>query len=1016
MRGLPRAGTLGGMDVVSASERAGTSAALRGVLERRFEAAVFDWDGTAVPDRRANAFPLRRLVERLSRSGFDLVVVSGTNVDNIDGQLRARPTGPGRLLLCLNRGSEVFAVGPDGPRLLRRRTATPNEDAALTAAAERVRERLAERGLWVEIVAARLNRRKLDLIPGSEWADPPKARIGELVAAVEARLRSVGIRSIAEVVDLARAVAADGGLSDPRVTSDAKHVEIGLTDKSDSAAWALADLWRHGISPAFVLLAGDEFGTLGNVPGSDALMLVPEAARATCVSVGVEPAGVPSHVLGLGGGPDAFLELLEGQLRLRESGEPPPIDEDPAWSLGIEGIDPELERVHESLLTLADGRIGTRGVALPDHRDAAPGVRAAGAYTNEGPEETLLPCPVWNRSPAGLRRGDRVRRVLDLRTGLLGQDLAGRGRRALRAVAFSSLARPGTAVLRVRGHEPLIPSGAPLEAPRDALFEQGALGDTHWIAAGGGAGIVAVAGEARSRPETARPYVDRVAVYAPRSGESLEPALRQLLRGRSAGFERLLHEHRSAWGRRWEACDVSIEGDPELQQAIRFALFHLIGSVADEGEAAVGARGLTGDAYRGHVFWDSDVYVLPFLAATHAPAARAMLEYRVRRLAAARAAAAGAGLAGARFPWESASMGDDVTPAHALLPTGEVVRIDTGEREEHVVAAVAWGVGCYLDWTGDREFEHGAGRTLLVETARYWASRARYDEGGAAHLDGVIGPDEYHGPVDDNAYTNVMARWNLRRAAAAVAASPGDAVEPREAGAWLELGEALVDGYDPETQLYEQFAGFFELEPLVIAELAPRPVAADALLGRERVAGAQILKQADTLMLHHLVPAEVAPGSLAPNIDFYETRTAHGSSLSPGIHAALLARLGRLDEALELLCLAARIDLDDLTGTTAGGLHLAAMGSVWQVLAYGFAGLRPHGRQLAVDPRLPAAWPALELRVRFRGAGLRLRLEADALVAVADRPTTLHLPGSSPVDVSREGVRLARRDGSWEVV
>ena len=164
----------------------------------------------------------------------------------------------------------------------------------------------------------------------------------------------------------------------------------------------------------------------------------------------------------------------------------------------------------------------------------------------------------------------------------------------------------------------------------------------------------------------------------------------------------------------------------------------------------------------------------------------------------------------------------------------------------------------------------------------------------------------------------------------------------------------------------------------MISEVAPRrPVVADLLLGRERVRGAQVVKQADVLMLHHLVPDEVAPGSLEPNLRYYEPRTAHGSSLSPAIHAGLLARVRDFDRALPALSLAARIDLDDLTRTTAAGLHVATMGGLWQALAFGFAGLRPRGRRLCVDPRLPPAWTSLALRVRFRGSRLHVRIEHD---------------------------------------
>ena len=482
--------------------------------------------------------------------------------------------------------------------------------------------------------------------------------------------------------------------------------------------------------------------------------------------------------------------------------------------------------------------------------------------------------------------------------------------------------------------------------------------------------------------------VDRLAAYA--ADERAAGAA--LAAAEDTGFEHLLVEHRAAWARRWATADVVVEGDPDLQLAIRFALFHLMASVAEDGEAAVGARGLSGRGYRGHVFWDSDVFVLPFLAATHPPSARAMLEYRIRRLNAARTNAARLGYAGARFPWESAEDGLDVTPTHAHLPTGEIARIRTGEAEEHITADVVWAAATYVDWTGDEEFARGPARELFVETARYWASRVRVVD-SRAHLYGVIGPDEYHEPVDDNAFTNVMARWNLRRGAELVE-------NAEERATWLAIADALVDGYDPMSGLYEQFAGFFRLEPLVIADVAPRrPIAADLLLGRDRTAAAQVLKQADVLMLHQLVPDEVAPGSLLPNLDFYEPRTAHGSSLSPAIHAGLFARAGRFREALRALRIAARIDLDDLTGSTASGLHLATMGGLWQALVFGFAGVRPRGDSLVVDPRLPPEWGALELNLCFRGSPLRLRIDRSGVELAAG-----------------DELELRRREGMTEVV
>jgi trehalose/maltose hydrolase-like predicted phosphorylase len=943
----------------------------------------------------------------LSSSGFDVAIVSGTRLGNVDGQLAARPTGP-----------EVFAVGPDGPSLMYRRTATAGEDEALTTAARLAVSRLKKHKLRATIVGDRLNRRKIDLLPGPAWADPRKAEIRQLLAAVEERLHASGFAELAEVAELARAAAREAGLTDPRVTSDVKHIEIGLTDKSDSARWVLAELGRRGIGAHSVLIGGDEFGSIGGLAGSDSLMLISDAAASTKVSVGVEPNGVPAGVIALGGGSDAFVAVLEDQLRRRELGELPLVESDPQWTLSIEGFDPTLERAHEALLTLADGCIGTSDSPLLGQAATSPRVLAGGVYDEEGAESHLVHGPGWTRVVRGLDPAGRLRRVLDLRNGTLLDEVSLPDGQSLRMVRFSSASRPGTVVLRAEGPEAHFARGHALSPPGgEKRCRRGTHGGREWMQVRASHGGVTASAADMLRGDRDSCRVDRLGGYVVGADEVPDPAraVAKLLAAEEAGFERLLHEQRECWGERWDCADVMIEGDPELQQAVRLALFHLMASVAEQGETALGARGLTGPGYRGHVFWDTDVFVLPYLAATRPRAARTLLEYRIRRLPAARREARTLGRAGARFPWESARSGRDVTPSYAHLRSGEVIPIRTGELEEHVVADVAWAASSYLDWTGDEAFRDGPGLTLLVETARYWASRIRLDGDGHGHIEGVIGPDEYHEAVDDNAYTNVMARWNLRRAAAAVTAGDGSVPESERA-CWLALAEALVDGYDPATRIYEQFAGFSELEPLVIDEIAPRrPVAAELLLGQERLRSAQVVKQADVLLLHHLVPDEVAPGSLRPNLLFYEPRTAHGSSLSPGIHASLLARAGMLTEALEALQLTSRIDLDDLTQTTAGGLHLAAMGSLWQALAFGFAGLRPTDDCLRVDPHLPADWRVLELRVRFRGSRVVVRAEPDVLTLVAD-PAVRFCIGDTSVLGPPSGLRLVRRGHSWKEV
>jgi len=224
-------------------------------LDVTFEAFIFDWDGTVVPDRKADATEVRERIERLCGLGVHIFIVSGTNVENIDGQLRARPTGRGRLYLCCNRGSEIFEVDANGPVLLFRRSATDKENRSLDAAAAQAVDSLRARGLEVNVISDRLNRRKIDLIPEPAWADPKKAELGRLRTAVAARLASKGIAGLAEVVTLVAATAKAAGLREPRITSDVKHVEIGLTDKSDSARFAAGWLAERGITGELIALS-----------------------------------------------------------------------------------------------------------------------------------------------------------------------------------------------------------------------------------------------------------------------------------------------------------------------------------------------------------------------------------------------------------------------------------------------------------------------------------------------------------------------------------------------------------------------------------------------------------------------------------------------------------------------------------------------------------------------------------------------------------------------------------------
>jgi len=660
-----------------------------------------------------------------------------------------------------------------------------------------------------------------------------------------------------------------------------------------------------------------------------------------------------------------------------------PLPGDDRWQLVVTAGPPSRRRVMESWLCVADGRIGTRGSLEEDGLGTVPMVLAAGAY---GPDQRLVPLSSWvSVDLAGTLEPGR--RVLDLRDGTLWREVpVDGGRRALRSARFASLARPGIEVLAVEGPAVTPVTDGGTSGPSTEVV-------TTPLRLGGG--VLELRRTEVRHPADGPCSLHRIAVY--RVGTSRRPSRRSaetaLEAAWRAGPRALLCEQRRVWRERWEAGDVEITGDGELTRAVRFALFQLVAAAADGGEAAVGPRGLTGPAYAGHVMWDADVFVLPFLAATHTPAARAMLEYRIRRLPPARRAARAAGHEGARFPWESAADGTDVTPSFGVDETGREVPILSGPLEEHITADVAWAAWRLATWTGDWRFLDGPGRPLLVDTARYWASRVRLDGDGRGHIDAVIGPDEYHEDVDDNAFTNNLAAWNLRRAAELVRRTPrrGEGEEPCH---WLEVADALVTGYDDETSLYQQFAGFDRLEPVMAASLGRVPFAGDLVLGRSRTARSQLLKQADVLMLHHMVPEAVAPGSLAPNLDHYLPRTCHGSSLSPSIHAAVLARAGRTEDARRMLELATRIDLDDLTGTTASGLHLANSGGIWQAIVHGFAGLGasgPDDAELRLDPHLPADWGELRIRLRWHQRRLALRCTPSSVHVATDRPVVVRV-------------------------
>jgi trehalose/maltose hydrolase-like predicted phosphorylase len=473
---------------------------------------------------------------------------------------------------------------------------------------------------------------------------------------------------------------------------------------------------------------------------------------------------------------------------------------------------------------------------------------------------------------------------------------------------------------------------------------------------------------------TSRDDVDPAA----RAVELLEAAVR-------TGLPSLLEKSVSAWAERWACADVEITGDEETQRRARFAIYHLIGCANPHDEhASPGARSLTGERYKGHVFWDTEIFVLPFFVYTHPPTARALLMYRYHTLPAARDNARAMGYRGALYAWESTDTGVDVTPAFVYNSAGERLEILTGLLEHHISSDVAYAIWQYWRATQDEAFMLEAGAEMLLEVARFWASRAERGEDGRYHVMRVIGPDEFHENADDNAYTNLMAQWALRRGLETVewlhahhpdrwqTLSERIGFEEDEPARWKEVAEGLVDNFDPETNLFEQHRGYFELEDIELQDFEPRTKSMDVLIGWSRLTQSQIIKQADVVMLLFLLGDEFPREVHEANFRYYEPRTTHDSSLSPSFHALAAARSGDFETARRFFEKAANLDLDFAHGVTAaGGVHIAALGGMWHALVFGFGGMYVRDEGPWFGPHVPEDWETLRFSILWRGSQLR---------------------------------------------
>jgi len=705
------------------------------------------------------------------------------------------------------------------------------------------------------------------------------------------------------------------------------------------------------------------------------------------------------------------LQGLAGRLHLVELPAAP--TDEPGWILVEEGFTVAREHEVESLFAIGNGYAGSRASLAEGSALSAPATFAAGVFDSKpGSVPELAPIADWTRlsatingHPLRLDRGYNLehRRILDMRQGIFWRewrhrDEAGRITR-LRALRLASLADRHL-LLQCATITPENFSGS--------LFVDATLtGPVVQVTNSGTTIAMAVARRVMNATDRWTPSrelingrqglelrlgetyrLDRVvALHTSRDTGDPRDMARLHVERAIENVADLISEHRDAWLARWEASDLRIDGDPAAQRAVRFAIYHLLSAANPQDDrVSIGARSLSGTAYKGHVFWDTDIFMLPFFILTYPEAARALVMYRYHTLPAARAKAARLGYRGAFYAWESADSGEDVTPPFAVAPDGQVIRFLTGEQEQHISADVAYGVWNYWRATGDDRFLVDAGAEILIETARFWASRAKREEDDRYHIRGVIGPDEYHETIDDNAYTNCMAQWNLEVAAEIAklvahrwpeswqALSRGLGIVSEEPDQWLQVARDFYTGFDEQTGLFEQFRGYFGLEEIDLAAFALRTAPMDVLLGRERIQRSKIIKQPDVVMLVHLLWDRMPPEVRRANFEYYEPRCGHGSSLSPAIHALVAARLGDTALAERYFRQAAEIDLDDSRGNAAGGIHAGALGGLWQATVLGFAGLSLGGNKFEHRANLPPNWRSLSMRYQWRGQWHELTL------------------------------------------
>jgi kojibiose phosphorylase len=483
----------------------------------------------------------------------------------------------------------------------------------------------------------------------------------------------------------------------------------------------------------------------------------------------------------------------------------------------------------------------------------------------------------------------------------------------------------------------------------------------------------------------------------------------ELNRFLSDGFEREKENHINEWLRIWDNIDIKIEGDEEAQLGIRFNLYHLASSAySEDTRVSIAAKALHGEGYKGHIFWDTETFMLPFFIYTQPEVAKALLMYRYNTLDGAKRNAASNGFKGAQFPWESADTGEEVTPKWGVDYYGNPVRIWTGDEEYHINSDITFAILEYYRATNDKEFLLKYGLEILFETTKFWGSRVEYNENEDRYeINKVIGPDEFHEHINNNVYTNYLAKWSIKKALEFVQwLKIEDTVQfdrlcnkvglnNKEFARWNEIQRKIYIPMSEDGKIIEQFEGYFNLKDYEITEYDQNemPVWPEGC-DLSKLNETQLIKQADVVILMIMLGEEFDEEVKKENYKFYEARTMHKSSLSPSMYSIMGLTVGDTNNSYKYFMKTILTDLKDNQGNTDFGLHAASTGGSWQSAVFGFGGLNVDKKGIInFNPWIPKHWRSMSFITKWRGSNVKITISQENVELQAEQGIKIKIYG-----------------------